>query len=191
MKKIISAEFVKGILGSNDILKDNIPQVAFIGRSNVGKSTVINSLLDRKSLVKSSATPGKTREINFFLINKKVYFVDLPGYGFAKLSKKQIDKLRKLILWYLSSEEASPKVVVLIIDAKVGLTELDMEMIYLLEEFDHNILIIANKADKLKQGELIKQSDSIENKLGEKVFFYSAKTKKRAGELWDRILAEV
>src|SRR3989337_3145920 len=98
---IASAEFVKGIIGTDSILKEKPPHVAFVGRSNVGKSSVINSLVMRKDLVKSSSMPGKTREINFFFINKKCYFVDLPGYGFARMGAKGAEKIRKLILWNL------------------------------------------------------------------------------------------
>ena len=145
MKQIKTAEFTKGIAGSNSILDSDIPQIAFIGRSNVGKSSVINSITGRKSLVKSSATPGKTREINFFLINKDVYFVDLPGYGFARMSKTLSEKLRKLILWFFTSGEASPKLVVLIIDSRIGPTELDMEMLEVLKDSGHKVLVLANR----------------------------------------------
>jgi len=189
MINITSADFKKGIKGTNDILDDGIPQVAFIGRSNVGKSSVINSLLNRKSLVKSSSTPGKTREINFFLVNKEVYFVDLPGYGFAKMSHKESDKLRKLIFWYLTSGEASPEVVVFIIDAKVGLTDLDIEMLGILIEYDHNVLVVANKVDKLKKNDIKKKISEIESKADMKAIAYSAKSKFNKDRLLDLIFA--
>ena len=95
---IKSAEFVKGIMGTDKILEDNKPQIVFVGRSNVGKSSIINLLANRKNLVKSSSKPGKTKQINFFLINKKVFFVDLPGYGFMKMDLKKKEKIRKLII---------------------------------------------------------------------------------------------
>ncbi len=190
MININTAEFTKGITGTNPILQDPISQIVFIGRSNVGKSSVINSLTGRKSLVKSSATPGKTREINFFLINKEVYFVDLPGYGFAKMSKKQSEKLRKLILWYFTSGESMPRLVVLIIDAKVGATDLDMEMLEILREHNHNVLIVANKVDKLKKNDIKKKISEIEQKTGERVFSYSAKTKLNKEGLLCEIFSE-
>ncbi len=177
MEKIISAEFEKGIKGTDVILDKPIPQVAFIGRSNVGKSSVINSLLGRKNLVKSSSVPGKTREINFFLVNKNIYFVDLPGYGFAKMSKKESEKLRKLIWWYFTSGEAKPKFVVLIVDAKVGITELDLDMIGVLKEYNHNVIILANKIDKLKKNDIKKKVFEIKEKVYEEVIAFSAKTK--------------
>ena len=92
---IKDAKFIKGIIGTDNLLTDGTPQVAFIGRSNVGKSSIINALVNRKGLVSSSSQPGKTTEINLFNINKELYFVDLPGYGYAKLSQKKREKLRK------------------------------------------------------------------------------------------------
>src|SRR3990167_7680582 len=106
--KIISAKFVKGITGTDDILYDGIPQIAFVGRSNVGKSSVINSLVNQNELVKVGKKPGKTTEINFFIINNKFYFVDLPGYGYAELSPIEKEKIRKRMLWYLLESGAKP-----------------------------------------------------------------------------------
>src|SRR3989344_8882012 len=95
--KINSAEFKKGIVGTDVILTDGVPEVAFVGRSNVGKSSTITSLVNRKGLVKTSNKPGKTTEINFFSINNgKCYFVDLPGYGYAEASPKQKESIEKL-----------------------------------------------------------------------------------------------
>src|SRR3989338_837689 len=103
--KIISAKFVKGINGTDDILYDEKFQVAFLGRSNVGKSTLINSLTMRRNLARSSSTPGKTIRMDFFLINNDLYFVDFPGYGFAERSLEKREKLGKMILWYLRFSE--------------------------------------------------------------------------------------
>lgn len=176
--EIKSAEFVKGIIGSNEILNDDKMQIAFIGRSNVGKSSVINSLLNRKNLVKSSSTPGKTKEINFFSVNDSVYFVDLPGYGYAKTSQKIREKLRKLILWYLTSGEVKNKKVILIIDGKVGLSDFDKQMLVLLTERDGDVILVANKMDKVKSSELIKRTKELQNEAGNNdILLYSAKTK--------------
>lgn len=174
---IKTAEFVKGITGTDPILEDSIPHVAFIGRSNVGKSSVINSLTGNKGLVRSSGQPGKTQEINFFRINKKSYFVDLPGYGFAKLPEKKREKLRKLIIWYLTYSGVYPKKVVLIIDARVGLTDLDQEMLKILRECKHPILILANKVDAVKQSVRVKQERLVREQIqgDEEALFYSAK----------------
>ncbi len=155
IKKIESAEFVKGVVGTDDILTDGVPEIAFVGRSNVGKSSIINVLVNRKDLVKVGKKPGKTTEINFFRINgRKCYFVDLPGYGYAEASPKQREKLEKLILWYLMYADADIAKVVLILDVKAGLTDFDKEMIRVLRERGYPYLIIANKADKLNQKEL-------------------------------------
>lgn len=186
--EIKSAKFIKGIKGSDDIVNDPKPHIAFVGRSNVGKSSVINSLVESKNLVKSSSVPGKTREINFFEINESVYFVDLPGYGFAKINKDQREKLRKLILWYLLSGEIKNKKIVLIVDFKIGLTEFDKEMLCLLRENDLNFVLVANKIDKISKGARLKQKKEIEkNTKSEDIILYSAKT----GEGKQELLANI
>src|SRR3989344_2028498 len=99
--KITSAKFVKGVVGDDAILAGSLPVVAFIGRSNVGKSSLINSLVNQKALARSSSTPGRTREINVYLVNNSLYLADLPGYGFTRVSQVAQDDLRDLIYWYL------------------------------------------------------------------------------------------
>lgn len=185
---IKSAEFIKGIIGTDKILEDTKAQIAFVGRSNVGKSSVINSLVNRKNLVKSSSKPGRTRQINFFLINERVYFVDLPGYGFMKIDMEKKEKIRKLMIWYLSYSEVKLKKAVLIIDAKVGPTEFDMEMLDLLKKSQHKVIIIANKTDKLKKKQVNRQLEMIQEKISDNnVILYSAKTKQGRNELLNRI----
>ena len=176
--KITSAEFLKGIIGTDPILTDGVPEYAFVGRSNVGKSSVINSLVNRKDLVKTSNRPGKTTEINFFGINnKKCYFVDLPGYGYAKRSPKEKESIEKLILWYLMYSDASLSKVVLILDIKAGLTAFDQEMVRVLREKGYPLLIVANKVDKLNQKELSTQTRAIKEAAHEAVVHpYSAMT---------------
>ena len=189
MKIIKSAKFIKGVLGTDDILTDGTPQVAFIGRSNVGKSSVINSLLQRKNLAKSSSTPGKTQQINFFLVNNEVYFVDLPGYGFAKLSKERREKLRKMILWYFAESGAASKKVVLIVDAKVGPSDFDVEMADFLKGLNLDVIIVANKSDKLNQSQRQKNLKSIRSLLmQDNIILYSAKTKEGREELLSQLL---
>ena len=153
--EIRQAKFIKGIIGTDDILKSKREQIAFIGRSNVGKSTLINNLTGNKGLVKTSSQPGKTKQINFFSAiltntsaddttkrNKEVYLVDLPGYGYAKIPQSQREKMRKMILWYFISGEAKIKKVVLIIDAKAGLKDFDLEMIDVLKNTARNTVMI-------------------------------------------------
>ncbi|MFH1671695.1 MAG: ribosome biogenesis GTP-binding protein YihA/YsxC [Candidatus Portnoybacteria bacterium] len=183
--EIKTAEFIKGILGTNQILEDGIPQVAFIGRSNVGKSSLINSLVSRRSLVKSGSRPGKTQQINFFLINKEIYFVDLPGYGYIKVAPKQKEKIRRMILWYLFDSGVKFKKVVLIIDARIGLSEFDTQMLGLLNKNSYPVVVVANKIDKLKKNQLNKQLEIIKEKVNQnKIIPYSAKTNKGREELW-------
>jgi len=171
-----SAVFVKGVVGPDQILNDGKHKIAFIGRSNVGKSSVINSLLGKKGLVKSSSTPGKTKEINFFLVNEEIYFVDLPGYGYAKIPMQAREKLRNLILWYLTSPEIEHSRIVLIVDAKVGPTKLDQEMIEVLQDYGHDFVVIANKSDKLKRNLRITQLKLIREQTGKEAILYSATT---------------
>lgn len=180
---IKSAEFIKGIIGTDKILEDNRPQIAFIGRSNVGKSSVINLLVKRKNLVKSSSKPGKTKQINFFLVNKKFFFVDLPGYGFMKTDLKRKEKTRKLIIWYLFRSNVEIDKIVLIIDAKTGLNDFDLEMIELLRKTEKNFVVIANKIDKLKKNEIKKQINLFQEEIKEKIIPFSAKEKKGREEL--------
>jgi GTP-binding protein len=176
--KIKSADFVKGIRGDDEILENEIPQVAFIGRSNVGKSSVINSVVNRRDLARSSAKPGKTTEINFFLLNKEIYLVDLPGYGYARASLEERDNLRKLIYWYLLFSNVEHKKIFMIVDSKIGLTDYDTEILRRLSEREKNIVVVANKIDKLKKSELKKQLDSIQELVGNyKVIPYSAEKK--------------
>ena len=141
-------EFRRGIKGTDKILFDGKPQIAFVGRSNVGKSSTINALLGAV-VARTSSTPGKTQEINFFEVGSKGYFVDLPGYGYARMTDVMQDKIRKHIAWYITGGEAKPKLLVLILDARVGVTEHDRELIDLARTEGHPLLLIANKIDKL------------------------------------------
>jgi GTP-binding protein len=152
--KITSAKFVGGMQGDDPLLFDGTPQVAIIGRSNVGKSSLINSLTGEKDLARTSAFPGRTQEINLFSINKEVYLVDLPGYGFARASHKQRNRLQEIIDWYFFGSKYVQKLVILVVDTKVGVTESDADMLDLLKEHKKNVVVVANKVDKLKRMEL-------------------------------------
>lgn len=183
---IRNAQFVRGIVGTNDIINDVKAQIAFVGRSNVGKSSLINSLVDNKNLARSSSTPGRTQQINFFLIDQKVYFVDLPGYGYAKTSEKQREKIRKMIIWYLTYSEIKHKKVVLIVDAKAGMRDFDLEMAELLKAEEMDFMVILNKIDKLKQGEIVKAVRETKGKINDeriKVITYSSKNQINKNEI--------
>lgn len=186
---IKSATFVKGVVGEDEVLGDGVPQIAFIGRSNVGKSSVINSLVGQKGLARTSSFPGHTQEINIYLVNKSFYLVDLPGYGFAKASKDVQEYLQQLIYWYLLGSQYQQKMVVLIIDAVVGLTDNDLRMLHSLEEQNKNVVIVANKVDKLKKSNYKKQLKDLQNMVGKhKLIAYSAEKKIGVGELTHEIL---
>jgi GTP-binding protein len=187
--KIESAKFIKSVSGSDDIFDDGIPQVAFIGRSNVGKSSVINSLVNRNNLATTSSFPGRTQKINLFLINNSLYFVDLPGYGYAKVPEKLSNSLRAMVNWYFFVSDYKQKKVVLIIDASVGPTEDDLDILLSLEDHKKDIIIVANKTDKIKQTEYEGQLKKIKELIRvHRIIPYSAKKKMGVGELLEEIL---
>lgn len=176
--KILSKEFLKGVIGSEGLPKPALPTVAFFGRSNVGKSSTINALLDAKKLAISSVQPGRTTEINYFIVNDSLYFADLPGYGFAKASLKQREKIRRLILWFLSDDVARVDVAIFIIDGSLGLKDVDREAIQYAFEYNRKVAIIANKMDKGHQNKNREILKSIEAEYpGVMVFPFSAKMK--------------
>lgn len=185
---IKSAKFIKGIVKPDVSLENDFPQVAFIGRSNAGKSSVINSLTGQKKLARISNSPGRTQQINLFLINDSFYLLDLPGYGYAKAPEKTKKLLKSIIHGYLFESLYVQKKVVLIIDFRIGPTKLDLEMLDLLEQHKKNIVIVANKVDKIKSSLYQKQINSIREKIGDYTFIpYSAEKKIGKEELWKEI----
>ena len=188
MAKIVKSEFIKGVIGDDYGVEDGLPHVAFFGRSNAGKSSVINSLVGKKNLAKTNKTPGKTREANFFRIYDSFLFVDFPGYGYAKCSVSERNKMIKRILWYLEFSNVRPKAIFLIIDVRIGLTVLDRDMIKVIKANNHNIVIVANKIDKLSKNAARKQLFSIQKEVQDiPVLGYSAKTDEGKNELTQTI----
>lgn len=186
--KITSARFLRGVKGDNGILENGFPQIAFIGRSNVGKSSLLNSLTGSKNLAITSKTPGRTKEINVFLINETHYFMDLPGYGFAKTETKIWEKLGKLIYWYLFDSKHKPRVV-LLIDAEIGPTHSDIEMLRELEKAGKDIIVVLNKVDKIKKSQYLNQLKNLSKQLvGHRLIPYSSKSKIGIQELTDVLL---
>jgi len=187
-----TAKFIKGITGTNDILYDGKFQVAFLGRSNVGKSTLINSLCLAPNLARSSSNPGKTIRMDFFLINDALYFVDFPGYGYAKRSFENRNKLAKMILWYLMYSQVKNRLVLLIIDAKVGFTTQDREMLKTLREEQIDHIIVANKADNLKIGQKEKELEKLQLDAGNaEVILYSSKQRYGNENLLKKIFSHI
>ncbi|MFW0871434.1 MAG: ribosome biogenesis GTP-binding protein YihA/YsxC [Patescibacteria group bacterium] len=183
------ARFIKGIIGSDELTEDaHRKHIAFVGRSNVGKSSLMNALLGRNNLVKSSARPGKTTEINYFEVGEHYYFVDLPGYGFARLGAKQREKLRKLIVWYLLRSEIAKRAVCMVLDAGVGMTDFDREVLALIEEAEIPVCIVVNKIDRLNQSERAKCRQEMET-MGLSYFMLSARTGRGLGSLQEWLVS--
>jgi len=185
---ISSAKFVKGITDPREAFVDEVSQVAVVGRSNVGKSSTINILTKQKGLAKTSSYPGRTQQINFFLINNKFYLVDLPGYGYAKASATQKKAMGEMISEYLFSADYRLKKIILIIDAEIGPTRDDMDMLEALEQSNVEIVVAANKVDKVKKSLLKKQLDEIRAKVApHAVMPYSAEKRQGVGQLSDQL----
>ncbi len=179
-----SAKFIKGIRGTDDIVEDGIPQILFVGRSNVGKSSIINALTGVPGLARVGKKPGKTTEINFFLVNNNLYFVDLPGYGFARASLEEREKTRKMIVWYLGDSGVKPRRVIMVVDSKIGITALDRDMITILTAEGHPTIIVANKVDQLSGSEQSLQIERIRQECSPLLVIpYSSKFKKGREQL--------
>jgi len=147
-----------------------------VGRSNAGKSSTINALLDT-SIAKVSGTPGRTKEINLFLVGEKKIIADLPGFGFAQTSVKVAEKLRGYILWYLTSPEVKLSQLVLILDGSVGLTPFDRELIEIAYEEELPLIVVHNKMDKLNQSETVKAERVFKQEFPKQEFFMIAAKK--------------
>ena len=154
--KLTSASFVKGATNASHFPDSVLPEVAFVGKSNVGKSSLINGLLNRKSLVRTSSTPGHTREINFFLINQEFHLVDLPGYGFAKGGPHLTKGWEDLVRSYLEPRHQL-KAVVMIVDIRHPPGPLDRRMHDWLVQLKQPFVLAVNKADKLSNNQVAKQ----------------------------------
>lgn len=150
---IHNAVFVKSAATASGFLKDTRPSIVFAGKSNVGKSSVINRLLNRKNFARVGASPGKTIHVNYFLIDEKAYFVDLPGYGYAKVSVSERERWAKLMDAFFSRQEGYA-LGVLIVDARHKPTENDVTMARCFQDTGCPYLVVANKCDKLKKSEI-------------------------------------
>lgn len=159
--RISSAEFVVGAVGEKYSPEDGFPEVAFAGRSNVGKSSLINRLLQRRKLAHTSSTPGRTQQLNYYRVNDRLYFVDLPGYGFVQGGVDLRRVLGKLTEKFLASRDQL-RAVVLLIDARHGATALDLEMVARLRQIGRPFLLVLTKADKLSRTKLDRQVEKLE-----------------------------
>lgn len=158
------AEFVRSAAKPGDFPRDGMPQVVFAGRSNVGKSSVINRLLNRKNFARVGSAPGKTTHINYFCIDKKLYLVDLPGYGYAKVSKQEKDRWGRLIeAWFADTDRMA--LGILIVDARHRPTMDDCTMAQVFLSAGKPFIVVANKLDKLKKSEIADHSQLIRDTL--------------------------
>lgn len=190
--KILSAEFVISAVGPKQFPLDSRPQIAIAGRSNVGKSSIINSLLHRKNLVKTSQTPGKTQLINFFNINESFYFVDLPGYGYARVPYAVTDAWAPMIEGYLKNAQHLSAVVVLL-DSRREPDERDVRLIDWLRQYDIPVIYALTKIDKLNRQETDRARRSISAALGiaDDLVLTSAKSGQGIKELWGVIVKKI
>jgi GTP-binding protein len=185
--KVTSAEFIKSAFTEADWPADSKPEIAFLGRSNVGKSSLINSLLSVKGLARTSSTPGRTQSLNFFLINEQFRFVDLPGYGYAKVPKMLKSTWGEMATTYLANR-SQLVLSIHIVDSRHEPTKQDLQLHEWLEHNDKPRIIVATKSDKLSNNELRKSMGRFESVFPkDAVLAYSAKTRKGQQELWQFI----
>ena len=184
--KKINLETVCGI--TSKLLENTLPEIAFAGKSNVGKSSLINALMNRKSYARTSATPGKTQTINYYNINDAMYLVDLPGYGYAKVSEKEKIAWGKMIERYLNQSKQL-KAVFLLIDIRHDPSANDKMMYHWIVEQGFQPIIIATKLDKIKRSQVQKQVKAVKTGLdllpGTIVVPFSAETKQGRDDIWN------
>lgn len=171
----------------------DMPEIAFAGKSNVGKSSLLNAMLNRKALARTSSQPGKTQTINFYSVQDTFMFVDLPGYGYAKVSKAEREKWGKLIEGYLEKREQLRKII-LLIDIRHEVGANDKMMYDYISHFHDEVIVVATKLDKIKRSQVQKQLSVIRKGLGltsnDKLIAFSSETKQGKEELW-KIIEEV
>jgi GTP-binding protein len=190
---IKSAEFVTSAVKKAQYPPEVLPEIAFAGRSNVGKSSLINTLVNRKRLVKTSSTPGRTQLINFFNINNNLTFVDLPGYGYAKVPAAVRKKWGPMIETYLSSRNTL-KGVVIILDIRRHPREEEQNLIHWLAHYSIASILVLTKTDKLSRTKVAQQHNAIIRALAmekEEAILFSAKTRRGRDAIWNAILDRV
>lgn len=191
--KIISAELQTVAVSKERYPEDSLFEIAFAGKSNVGKSSLINTLINRKSLARTSSTPGKTQTINFYNVNNDFRLVDLPGYGYARVSKKEKEKWSIMIEEYLNSRKNLIEIIH-VIDIRHEPGEHDRLMYELIKYYGFNGVVVATKADKISKGKWEKQKTIIQNRLGvvnkDLIIPFSAQKKTNKDEVW-KIIEEI
>ena len=192
--KIKTAEFVTSAVKKSQYVETGLPEIAFVGRSNVGKSSIINALTNRRGLAKVSQTPGKTKLINFFLLNDDIHLVDLPGYGYAKVSKTEKETWGQTIENYLL-ERAPLKRVVLLLDCRRTPNEDDVLMYNWIRHYGYDCKIVSTKRDKISNNELFKAEkrirDTMEMDKDEELLFFSSLNKKNKEEIIEKLFGDL
>lgn len=188
--KIRSAEITMSAVNKSQYPDEGIPEIALVGRSNVGKSSTVNTLLNRRNFARTSQTPGKTRTINFYLINEEFFFVDLPGYGYAKVAKSEKEKWGAIMERYLA-DRGELCAIFLLVDIRHEPTSDDVMMYQWIKHFGYNCVVIATKADKIAKGKHQKHFSIIRKKLqlekDEKILPISSLKKTGVEEIWNEI----
>ena len=191
--KIRSSEIVVSAIRKEQYPAEGLPEIALVGRSNVGKSSATNALLNRRNFARTSQTPGKTRTINFYKINNEFYFVDIPGYGYAKVSKSEKDKWGVIMERYLQDRQELCAIF-LLVDIRHEPTNDDVMMYEWIKHFGYNCVVIATKADKISRGQYQKHISIIRKKLqlekDEKVIPLSSSKKTGVEDVWNEIIAQ-
>lgn len=185
---MLDAKFVGSAAGPEGYPPGDLPEVAFVGRSNVGKSTLINGLLNRKGLAKTSGTPGKTRLINFFEVNGRFHLVDLPGYGYARVPKGEQAAWRNRIEGYLQGR-GPLRLVVVLVDIRHPLAASDRQMVEWLAHFGRPCLVVATKRDKLSRSRVHQAAQLLSKETDREVVAVSARAREGLDDLW-RVLTE-
>ena len=189
-----NAEILLSAANKSHYPQDQIPEVALAGRSNVGKSSFINTMLNRKNLAKTSGKPGKTQLLNFFNIDDKLRFVDVPGYGYAKVSKTERAKWGKMIEEYLTSRE-NLRAVVSLVDLRHDPSADDLQMYEFLKYYEIPVILVATKADKIPRGKWNKHESAIKKKLkfdsSDEFIIFSSVDKTGLDAAWDAILEKI
>ncbi|MBO0448540.1 YihA family ribosome biogenesis GTP-binding protein [Enterococcus sp. MJM12] len=188
--KVHNAEIVISAVAPKQYPETDLPEIALAGRSNVGKSSFINTLIQRKNLARTSSKPGKTQTLNFYLIEDTLHFVDVPGYGYAKVSKSERAKWGQMIETYLTQREQL-KAVVSLVDLRHAPSQEDIQMYQFLKYYDLPVIVVATKADKIPRGKCNKHESVIKKALdfdrSDTFIIFSSVTKEGKEEAWQAI----
>ncbi|MFB7140934.1 ribosome biogenesis GTP-binding protein YihA/YsxC [Gottfriedia sp. NPDC056225] len=188
--KVTTADIVISAVRPNQYPDTQFPEIALAGRSNVGKSSFINKMLNRKALARTSSKPGKTQTLNFFLINEQLFYVDVPGYGYAKVSKKEREAWGKMIETYITTREQL-RAVILLVDLRHSPTQDDVMMYNFLKHYGIPVIVVATKADKIPKGKWEKHAKVVRETLqieeGDELILFSSEIGLGKEKAWSAI----